>query len=121
MSALFPCCHSAASPPSAPVFLGGATFDIASLGLFKLMRRDFVGRRGRARFRKEGRAIRGGVQEPTDRGPDKRPQGAALSVGCFCLGFFLIPQCAAPTRNVRAPFNTLLGLYFSHIAEAGYG
>jgi hypothetical protein len=61
------------------------------------------------------------VQKTTDRGPDKRPQGAALSVGCFCLVFSLIQQCAASAHNVRAPFNTLLDLHFWHIAEAGHG
>ena len=80
-----------------------------------------IGRRTRSYSREEGRAFRGGVQKTTDRGPDKRPQGAARSVGCFCLGFSLIRQCAASARNVRLPFNTLLELAFPHIAEAGHG
>jgi hypothetical protein len=61
------------------------------------------------------------VQEPTDRGPDKRPQGAALSVGCFCSGFSLIRQCAALARNVRGAINSLPFLCFPHIAGAGDG
>jgi hypothetical protein len=55
------------------------------------------------------------------RGRDKRPQGAARSVGCFCFRFSLIRQCAASARNVRAMINTLLRPSFPHIAEAGDG
>jgi hypothetical protein len=66
-------------------------------------------------------ADRGDERKPTDRGPDKRPQGAALSVGCFYSVLYLIRQCAPSTHNVREPFNRLLDLYFSHIAEAGHG
>ncbi|MBB2158551.1 hypothetical protein HLH33_20130 [Gluconacetobacter diazotrophicus] len=55
------------------------------------------------------------------RGPDKRPQGAALSVGCFCWCFWLIRQCAASARNVRCDLNALPILGFPHIAEAGHG
>jgi hypothetical protein len=80
-----------------------------------------IGRRTRAHSREEGRAFRGGVQKTTDRGPDKRPQGAARLSGCFCLVFSLIRQCAASGHNVRALFKTLLALAFPHIAEAGHG
>lgn len=83
--------------------------------------RDFVGKRGTAYSREEGRAGRGGAQKTTDRGPDKRPQGAARSVGCFCLVFSLIRQRAASTRNVRRALNGLLVLRFPHIAGAGHG
>jgi len=58
---------------------------------------------------------------PRLRGPDKRPQGAALSVGCFCWVFSLIRQCAAPTRKVRGAVNALTTLCFSHVAGAGHG
>ena len=78
----------------APTALGGC---IAATG------RDFAGRRGAACFREEGRAGRGGVQKPTDRGRDKRPQGAARSVGCFYWDILAIRQCAALGRNVRGP------------------
>jgi len=80
-----------------------------------------LGKRTRAYFREEGRTFRGGVQKTTDRGLDKRPQGAARSVGCFYLAFSLIRQCAACARNVRAPFKAFSELPFPHIAEAGHG
>ena len=60
-------------------------------------------------------------RDPRLRGPDKRPQGAALSVGCFCLCFSSIAQCAAPARKVRDAVNALPILCFSHIAGAGDG
>ena len=55
------------------------------------------------------------------RGQDKRAQGAARSVVCFCFRFSLIRQCAASARNVRAIINTLLRRSFPHTAEAGDG
>ncbi len=114
-------CRAARSPRSARAFpVGLAAFDVPG-GYIAALDRDFVGRRGAACFREDGRADRGGVQKPTDRGPDKRPQGAARSVGCFCLGFSLIRQCAATARNVLSRFNTLLDLAFAHIAGAGHG
>jgi hypothetical protein len=79
------------------------------------------GRRNRAYFREEGRAFRGGVQKTTERGPDKRPQGAARSVGCFCWGFSLIRQCVAFARNVRAASNALPEFSFPHIVGGGHG
>ncbi|MFT0860226.1 hypothetical protein [Ancylobacter sp. G4_0304] len=112
---------SAAVSPSARAFPHGVTVCGISTGCIDALRRDFAGRRGAVHFRKEGRAIRGGAQEPTDRGPDKRPQGAALSVGCFCLCFSLIAQRAAPARKVRGAVNALPILCFSHIAGAGDG
>jgi hypothetical protein len=60
-------------------------------------------------------------RQPTERWRDKRPQGAARSVGCFCLRFSLIRQCAASAFNVRAIINTLPTISFPHIAEAGDG
>lgn len=57
----------------------------------------------------------------TERGRDKRPQGAARSVGCSCFSFSLIWQCVASPRNVRFTINSLQGFCFSHIAEAGNG
>jgi hypothetical protein len=101
--------------------LGGAVFSDLSTGCIEASERDFAGERGAAYFREEGRAIRGGVQEPTDRGPDKRPQGAALSVGCFRRDISLIRQRAASARNVRGALNTLPILCFPHIAGAGNG
>jgi hypothetical protein len=101
--------------------LGGAVFSDLSMGCIEAPGRDFAGQRSQACFREEGRAIRGRVQEPTDRGPDKRPQGAALSVGCFCRDISLIRQRAAPARNVRGVLNTLSILCFPHIAGAGDG
>ncbi|WP_162013730.1 hypothetical protein [Gluconacetobacter diazotrophicus] len=55
------------------------------------------------------------------RGLDKRPQFAALSVGCFCWCFWLIRQCAVSARNVRCDLNALPILGFPHIAGAGHG
>jgi hypothetical protein len=58
---------------------------------------------------------------PTDRGRDKRPQGAARSVGCFYWDILAIRQCAAPGRNVRETCNALPELAFPHIAGGGDG
>ncbi len=121
MTVLLPCNHAALLLRPACAFLGGATVFGLSISFFEALGCDFAGWRGAASFREGGRADRGGVQEPTDRGPDKRPQGAALSVGCFCIGFSLIRQCAAPVRKVRGAVNALPILCFSHIAGAGYG
>ena len=57
----------------------------------------------------------------TGRWRDKKAHGALRSVGCFCLGFPLIRQCAASARNVRSHFNALPDLAFAHIAGAGHG
>lgn len=121
MTALRPCNHAALLLRPACAFLGGATVFGVSISFFEALGCDFEGWRGAASFREGGRADRHGVQEPTDRGPDKRPQGAALSVGCFCSSFWLIRQCAAPTRNVRHDLNALPILGFPHIAGAGHG
>ena len=121
MTMLLPCNHAALLLRPACAFLGGATVFGVSISFFEALGCDFAGWRGAASFREGGRADRGGVQEPTDRGPDKRPQRAALSVGCFCRGFSLIRQCAARARNVRAAINALSILSFPHIAGAGDG
>ena len=102
-------------------FLGGATVFGVSVGYPGALGCGFAGWRGAASFREKGRVDRGGVQEPTDRGPDKRPQGAALSVGCFCMCFSSIAQRAAPARKVCGAVNALPILYFSHIAGADDG
>jgi hypothetical protein len=94
---------------------------VAQWWLANAFRREFVLWRIWARISEEEPANKGEEQKPTERGPDKRPQGAARSVGCSCLVFSLIGQCAASSRNVRASFNTLLELPFPHIAEAGNG
>ncbi|MBB4428269.1 hypothetical protein GGD66_006856 [Bradyrhizobium sp. CIR48] len=57
----------------------------------------------------------------TERGRDKRPQGAARSVGCCCFAFLLIRQSVTSARNVRATVNSLQRFCISHIAEAGHG
>lgn len=121
MNALFASLPFAAPSPSAYAFLGGVTVCSVSTGCIDALGFVFAGWRGAARFREEGRAIREGVQEPTDRGPDKRPQGAALSVGCFCWCFWLIRQCAASARNVRSALNALPILGVPHIAGADHG
>lgn len=121
MTVLLPRNHAALLLRPACAFLGVATAFGVSISFFEALRCDFAGRRGAAFFREGGRADRGGVQEPTDRGPDKRPQGAALSVGCFCWAFSLIRQCAARARNVRGAVNALPILSFPHIAGAGDG
>ncbi|MDF2116171.1 hypothetical protein PY365_11345 [Roseiarcaceae bacterium H3SJ34-1] len=121
MISLPSCSHAAAMSQPARAFLSGATVLGGSMGHAKAFAREFAGWRGAAYFREGGRADRGEGQKPTDRGPDKRPQCAALSVGCFCLCFWLIRQCAAPTRNVRHGVNALLILGFPHIAGAGHG
>jgi hypothetical protein len=121
MTVLLPCNHAALLLRPACAFLGGATVFGVSISFFEALGCDFAGWRGAASFREGGRADRDGVQEPTDRGPDKRPQGAALSVGCFCWGFSLIRQCVPSARNVRAAFNALLELPFLHIAGTGHG
>ena len=121
MTVLLPRNHAALLLRPACALLGVATMFGVSLGYLEALGCGFAGWRGAAPFREEGGADRGGVQEPTDRGPDKRPQGAARSVGCFCLGFSLIRQCAASARNVRPHFNALLNLAFPHIAGVGHG
>ena len=114
-------CRAATSPRLARAFrVGLAPFDVPR-GYIPAFDRNFAGRRGAAFFQEEGRADSGGVQKPTDRGLDKRPQGAALSVGCFCLCFSSIAQRAAPARKVRGAVNALPILCFSHIAGAGDG
>ena len=113
--------HAALLLQPACAYLGSATVFGVSIGRLEALGCDFAGWRGAASFREGGRADRGGVQEPTDRGPDKRPQGAALSVGCFCWAFSLIAQRAAPVRKVRGAVNALPILCFSHIAGAGDG
>ena len=113
--------HAALLLQPACAFLGGATAFGVSISFFEALGCDFAGWRGAASFREGGRADRGGVQEPTDRGPDKRPQGAALSVGCFFRVFSLIRQCSARARNVCAALNALPILSFPHIAGAGDG
>ena len=77
--------------------------------------------RALAQMSEHKRANRRDPRQPTERGRDKRPQGAARSVGCFCFAFFAHSQCAASARNVRAIINTLLRPSFPHIAEAGNG
>jgi hypothetical protein len=67
------------------------------------------------------RANRRDPRHPTEGGRDKRAQGAARSVGCFCFRFSLIRQCAASARNARAIVSALLNMAFPHIAEAGDG
>ena len=67
------------------------------------------------------RVLRRDPEQPTEGGRDKRPQGAARSVGCFCFRFSLIRQRSASARNVRAIINTLLRPSFPHIAGAGDG
>ena len=121
MTALLPRNHAALLLRPACAFLGGATVFGVSLGYLEALGCGFAGWRGAASFREEGRVDRGGVQEPTDRGPDKRPQGAALSVGCFCMCFSSIAQRAAPARKVCGAVNALPILYFSHIAGADDG
>ena len=74
-----------------------------------------------AQMSERKRANRRDPGHPTEGGRDKRPQGAARSVGCFCFRFSPIPQCAATARNVRAIINTLLRPSFAHISEAGDG
>ena len=86
---------AATSPRSARAFPVGSAASDVSGGYIAATGRDFAGRRGTACFREEGRADRGGAQKPTDRGQDKRPQGAARSVGCFYWDFSAIRQCAA--------------------------
>jgi hypothetical protein len=120
MTALLASLPFAAPSPSACAFLGGVTVCSVSTGCLDALGFVFAGWRGPAHTRKKGRAIREGVQEPTDRGPDKRPQCAALSVGCFCWCFWLIRQCAASARNVRHAVSALLILGFPHIAGAGH-
>ncbi|MGK0246574.1 MAG: hypothetical protein ACI9HH_005246, partial [Pseudomonadota bacterium] len=80
MTVLLPRNHAALLLRPACAFLGVATMFGVSLGYLEALGCEFAGWRGAASFREGGRADRGGVQEPTDRGPDKRPQGAALSV-----------------------------------------
>jgi hypothetical protein len=121
MTVLLPCNHAALLLRPACAFLGGATAFGVSISFFEALGCGFAGWRGAASFREEGRVDRGGVQEPTDRGPDKRPQGAALSVGCFFRFFSLIRQCSARARNVCAAINALPILSFPHIAGAGDG
>ena len=121
MTVLLPCNQAALLLRPACAFLGSATVFGVSIGYLEALGCDFAGWRGAAPFREEGGADRGGVQAPTDRGPDKRPQGAALSVGCFCLCFSSIAQRAAPARKVRGAVNALPILCFSHIAGAGDG
>ena len=58
-------------------------------------------------------------RQPTERGRDKRAQGAARSVGCFCFRSSLIPQCAASARNVRAIINALFCPSFPQSDEVG--
>ena len=77
--------------------------------------------RALAQMSEHKRADRRYRQQPTERWRDKRAQGAARSVGCFCFRFSLIRQCAASARNVRAIINTLLRPSLQHIAEAGDG
>jgi hypothetical protein len=77
--------------------------------------------RALAQMSENGRADRRDPRQPTEGGRDKRAQGAARSVGCFCFRFSPIPQCAPSARNVRAIINMLLCPSFPHIAEAGDG
>ena len=121
MMVLVPRNHAALLLRPACAFLGGATVFGISIGYIEALGCDFADWRGAASSREGGRADRGGVQEPTDRGRDKRPQGAAWSVGCFYWDFSAIRQCADPGRNVRGRLNALPDLAFPHIAEAGDG
>ena len=77
--------------------------------------------RALAQMSEHKRADRRAPRQPTERGRDKSPQGAARSVGCFCFPYSLIRQCAASPCNVRTIINTLLSIAFPHIAEAGDG
>ena len=121
MMVLLPRKHAALLLRPACALLGGGTVFGVSIGYLEALGCDFVGWRGTASFREGGRADRGGVQEPTDRGPDKRPQGAARSVGWFYWDFSAIRQCAALGRKVRLTRNALPELTFPHIAGAGNG
>lgn len=113
--------RTATSPRSARAFPVGSAASEVLRGLIATTGREFVGRRGTAFFREERRAGRGGAQKPTDRGRDKRPQGAARSVGCFYWDFLAIRQCAARARKVRRTHNALPELTFPHISGAGDG
>jgi hypothetical protein len=74
-----------------------------------------------AQMSEHKRADRRYPQQSTERGRDKRAQGAARSVGCFCFRFSPIRQRAVSVRNVRAIISTLLSLSFPHIAEFSDG
>jgi hypothetical protein len=74
-----------------------------------------------AQMSEHKRANRRYPRQPTERGRDKRAQGAARSVACFCFRFSLIRQCAASARNVRAIISALLSMVFPHVAEPGDG
>ena len=65
------------------------------------------------------RVLRRDPEQPTEGGRDKRPQGAARSVGCFCFRFSLIRRCAASARNVRAIINALFCPSFAQSDEVG--
>ena len=74
-----------------------------------------------AQLSEHKRAVRRNPRQPTERGRDKRAQGAARSVGCFCFRFSLIPQCAASAGNVRAIINVLFCPSFPQSDEVGDG
>jgi type IV secretory pathway protease TraF len=72
--------------------------------------------RALAQMSERKRADRWNIQQPTERGRDKRPQRAARSVCCFYWRFSSIQQCTVSARNVRATINMLLSPSFPHIA-----
>jgi hypothetical protein len=99
----------------------GAAFKIAAEDRVGEPAGDIAVRRMAAYCREEGGVSEGGDQKTTGRGLDKRPQCAAHSVGCFCVMFSTIWQCAASWRNVSHYVSSLQHLCFFYIAEAGNG
>ena len=82
----FSCRQSAAPPRSVRAFPGSAVVSGVSIGCIEPLDYDFVGKRSAAYSRKEGRAMRGGVQEPTDRGQVKSPCHAGIQAAvAACL------------------------------------
>ena len=61
------------------------------------------------------------TQETTDRGRDKRAQGALRSVGCFCSGISSQTHIAPLLGNVRQVIKPLHSCAFLHFAGVRYG
>lgn len=113
--------RAAALQPNTPVAERGRVRGAPGLAAV-VDKRVQAWRRGPCRKRERKREwVRAEQQHDRLRGRDKRPQCAARSVGCCCLRFLLIRQCASWARNVCLTINSLRGFYISHIAKAGHG
>jgi hypothetical protein len=98
---------------------GAALQNFARWRLISLCRMLFAVWRRSAQANECEVRIAGGHRLTTGGRQDKSWHIAARSVGCFCLSFSAIQQCAPHPRNVPVKLKLLPKLSFLHIAGDG--